>query len=141
MPILKIIFLKKRLLAQVFLLLIFFFRDPLDEDQASSILDHQVVVALLFIKIEERQRNPVPASLLWQGGCVEKCPLLKRNRGNISLIISLRVLITRRQAFKSSGERRRRQAQSSKLNLVPRMQILGPFGPHKKRVNINICNK
>ena len=31
--------------------------------------------------------------------------------------------------------------QSSKLNLVPGTQILGSFGPLKKRVNIIICNK
>ena len=34
-----------------------------------------------------------------------------------------------------------RRSQSSKSNLVPCMQILGPFGPPKKRVNFNICNK
>ena len=32
-------------------------------------------------------------------------------------------------------------AQFIKLNLVPRTQILGPFGPPKKRVNFDICNK
>ena len=31
--------------------------------------------------------------------------------------------------------------QSSKSNLVPRTQILGPFGSPKKRVNFDICNK
>ena len=31
--------------------------------------------------------------------------------------------------------------QSTKSNLVPRTQILGPFGPPKKRVNFDICNK
>ena len=31
--------------------------------------------------------------------------------------------------------------QSLKLNLVPRTQILGQFGPPKKRVNFDICNR
>ena len=31
-------------------------------------------------------------------------------------------------------------AQSSRSNLVPRTQILGPFGPPKKHVNFDLCN-
>ena len=34
-----------------------------------------------------------------------------------------------------------RRSRSLKLNLVPRTQVLGQFGPPKKRVNLDICNR
>ena len=33
------------------------------------------------------------------------------------------------------------RSQSLNLNLVPRKQLLGQFGPPKKRVNFDICNR
>ena len=33
------------------------------------------------------------------------------------------------------------EAESLKLNLEPYPQILGQLGPHKKRINFDICNR
>ena len=47
--------------------------DLLDEDNACGVHVHQVVVGGSKV-------NPVPRSLLWQGGCVKKCRFLKQNK-------------------------------------------------------------
>ena len=44
----------------------------LDEDEACGVHVHQVVGGFKV--------NPVPRSLLWQGGCVKKCRLLEQNK-------------------------------------------------------------
>ena len=55
--------------------------DPLDEDDACGVHVHQVAV-------DESKVNPVPRSLLWRGGCVKKCRLLKQNKRRLLVIPS-----------------------------------------------------